>query len=434
MKIGIIKGIVIVGVCACIEMTRAEGIAYSGDQLLKLEPRTEEEARELQRRAEAGEAEAQHELSICYGRGFGVRQDYTEAFKWAMASAKQGYAPAESTVGGCYLRGTGVEMNTEEALKWLKSAADKGNKDAYWSLASLYLSGAHGVKPNHEKGAECLQRAAEAGHVQAARMTGIIYLKGVGVPRNIRLARQWLMKAAAQNDIAAKFLLSSISEDPEELEETIKWMKDIAEQGSSEAAQFLGNLYMSGELVPRDMEQARIWHEKGAELGNNASQTKLGYILQYGIGVKPDKERARKMYEAAMAQDNIEATISLGKMYYDGDGVPRDKQKGMELTRKAAETANNVKAQFNMGIMTSENWDFVQARKWFQLAAEQGHMASLIILGELYRRGLGGEQDLQKARECKEEAAAKGVDYSVMGIGVGNLETVLDAAEAANAK
>ena len=441
MKKEIIKRIVLVGMCACAVMARAEGsvpmqgsgITFTGGNINmnEIEPRTEDEVRELQRRAEAGEAEAQHELSICYGRANGIGLDYAEAFKWAMTAAEQGYAPAELIVGACYMQGKGVEQNIEESLKWIRKAADKGDKEACWNLAVVYIAGAYGAKQDYEEGAKYMLRAAEIGHERAHRIMGILYLNGVGVPKSVKFARHWLEKAAAHDDIHAKLLLSIMSSDPEELEKTLEWMKSKVEQGNAEAADFLGDTYRKGELVSRNMEQARIWYEKGAELGSVYSQVKLGYILHYGIGVKQDKVQAMKMYETAMAQGNTEAAIALGKMYYSGDGVPKDKQKGMEIMRRAADLTNNVDALFSMGMMTLENRDFVQAREWFTRAAEQGNVNSMIILGELYRRGIGGDRDLQKAQRLTEEVAARGGYYGVIGAGVGNIEALLDAAETA---
>ena len=44
----------------------------------------------FQKRAEAGDAEAQQELGRMYASGNGVLQDYTEAVKWFHMAAEQG--------------------------------------------------------------------------------------------------------------------------------------------------------------------------------------------------------------------------------------------------------------------------------------------------------------------------------------------------------
>ena len=78
----------------------------------------------LLKRAESGDAEAQHKLGNCFYYGLGVKQDYREAVKWFRKAADQHYAPAENDLGFCYHEGYGVEQSDEEADKWWKKAVE----------------------------------------------------------------------------------------------------------------------------------------------------------------------------------------------------------------------------------------------------------------------------------------------------------------------
>lgn len=44
-------------------------------------------------------------------KGYGVKQDYFEAFKWYQKAAKQGYAKAQYNLGHMYYQGYGVKQN-----------------------------------------------------------------------------------------------------------------------------------------------------------------------------------------------------------------------------------------------------------------------------------------------------------------------------------
>lgn len=413
MKKEIIKRITLAGVCICAVLSQTMGAemhgfyTITGDLLTEEAPRTEMEVRELIQRAEAGEAEAQYELSICYGRGNGVRQDYTEAFKWAMVSAKQGYAPAEGTVGSCYRAGKGVEQNIEEAIKWIQRAADKGDMTACWNRGLFYLTGEYGAEQNLEKAAIYIRQAADAGHVQACRIIGIMYLRGDGVPRDVELGHQWLEKAAAQSDVESEVWLARMAGEVGKLEEAISWLKRAAEHGHAGAAVSLGKLYLTGESVPQDLAQARLWYERGVKIGNALAQNDLGHMLLMGMGGEPDKERAKELFEAAIAQEYMWAATNLGLMYFEGNGVPQDKQKGLGLMMRAANAGDSL-AQYNMGIVACKTGDYAQGCEWFHKAAEQGEPSAMLGLGELYLKGLGGVRDLQKARKYLEAAAASG--------------------------
>ena len=72
----------------------------------------------LTQQAESGNPQAQRELGVCYYKGDGVPQDYTEAVKWFLKAAEQGDATAQLCIGNCYDFGNGVPQDYSEAVKW----------------------------------------------------------------------------------------------------------------------------------------------------------------------------------------------------------------------------------------------------------------------------------------------------------------------------
>src|SRR6266481_4879312 len=63
---------------------------------------------EVKAKAEAGDADSEYRLGLCYYNGEGVAKDFSEAVKWFRKSAEQGFAQAQGYLGRCYLRGEGV--------------------------------------------------------------------------------------------------------------------------------------------------------------------------------------------------------------------------------------------------------------------------------------------------------------------------------------
>ena len=80
--------------------------------------------------AAKGEAWAQFNLGLMYGKGSGVVQDYAEAVKWYRLAAAQGHASAQYNLGGMYGDGQGVPMDYVRAHMWFNLAAVKGDADA----------------------------------------------------------------------------------------------------------------------------------------------------------------------------------------------------------------------------------------------------------------------------------------------------------------
>jgi hypothetical protein len=68
--------------------------------------------------AEAGDADAQFNLGVCYEMGSGVSVDKAEAFKWYKRAAEAGDEGAQFNLGHCYADGSGVAVDKAEAVKW----------------------------------------------------------------------------------------------------------------------------------------------------------------------------------------------------------------------------------------------------------------------------------------------------------------------------
>ncbi|MDO4819232.1 MAG: tetratricopeptide repeat protein, partial [Prevotella sp.] len=64
--------------------------------------------------AEQGDAQAQHNLGVCYANGRGVTKSDTEAVKWYRKAAEQGLAEAQLNLGVCYANGRGVTKSDTE--------------------------------------------------------------------------------------------------------------------------------------------------------------------------------------------------------------------------------------------------------------------------------------------------------------------------------
>lgn len=96
----------------------------------------------LQRKAQAGNAEAQYQLAGAYFSGEGVARDPKQGLVWLRKSAGQGYAWAEKALGVMYLKGEQtVSQNPHEAAVWFRKAARQQNKPAQASLAQMLADG-----------------------------------------------------------------------------------------------------------------------------------------------------------------------------------------------------------------------------------------------------------------------------------------------------
>ena len=99
----------------------------------------------------------------------------------------------------------------------------------------------------------------------------------------------------------------------------------------------------------------------------------------------------------------VNPAILIKKLTIDAESGDLDAQRSLALFYYAGEDA---------GIEA----DYVKSRKWALIAANRGNSEAQSLLGELYSKGLGGEQDYDKAIYWYEKAVAQGEITAKIGL------------------
>src|SRR6266446_3364491 len=97
--------------------------------------------KEVQAKAQAGNADSEAELGLRYYNGEGVAKDQAEAVKWYRKAAEQNDADAQYNLGVCYEHGEGVTKDPVEAVKWFRKAAQQNDARAQYNLAVGFGTG-----------------------------------------------------------------------------------------------------------------------------------------------------------------------------------------------------------------------------------------------------------------------------------------------------
>lgn len=114
---------------------------------------------------------------------------------------------------------------------------------------------------------------AEQNDAQAQGLLAYMYLNGEGTAKNGREAVKWYKKSAAGD-----FYFAHIN---------------------------LGNLYASGDFVPKSLMKASFHYKKCADLLGDADQgglchRKIGFALQNGWHGEPDHRNAKKYFQKSL--------------------------------------------------------------------------------------------------------------------------------------
>jgi localization factor PodJL len=169
-------------------------------------------------------------------------------------------------------------------------------------------------------------------------------------------------------------------------------------------------------------EQELISLELAARQGDRDAQFRIGtrFLSDNSLADAGPKAAARWFAKAA-AQGHNEAQFTLASLYERGEGVEKDEPRAMALYEQAA-AGGHVRSMHNLGAMLlkaaeaqslrdagAAQRNYRDAGAWFERAANRGFPDSQYNLAILYERGLGIEQDLQRAYQWYVQAAKAGV-------------------------
>ena len=236
------------------------------------------------------------------------------ALEYAM---EKGLVAARLMLARIYLRGQGLPHEPAVAFRYFREIADE-HADispnhpsapyvaaAFVELGKFYQRGneAMGLDPDYERAADYFVHAASLfGSAEAQYLLARLYLRGAGVPKNVRLARHWLVSASKKGYAPAQAYLGQLlwqgrifRRRPVKALALITLARVNARRGDRE---WIGVIYRNiiGKALPQHARRARAvvarWRRvytvrKPSGRGSNLN-TPLGIEEKAkGIGVRP---------------------------------------------------------------------------------------------------------------------------------------------------
>lgn len=105
---------------------------------------------------------------------------------------------------------------------------------------------------------------------------------------------------------------------------------------------------------------------------------------------------ANQCFSWLHSQEDRDSHFCLGTFHYFGISVAIDKDKAVTCWRLAAEAGSEL-GQLGLGYFYDDKKNYVEAVKWYQLAADAGYCVAQRNVGICYREGNGVTKDLQQA-------------------------------------
>ena len=143
--------------------------------------------------------------------------------------------------------------------------------------------------------------SVNGGFPPAFRELGKLYLKGIGVKRDLSKAVKLFRGAAGKGDAEGMFILADyyLCNNDKDYEKILGLLLSSAKKGNIQAIECLADLYESGRGVKKNFKRALRFYTKAASEGRTISELKLGDYNYYGIGKESDIWAAKYWYRKA---------------------------------------------------------------------------------------------------------------------------------------
>ncbi|HTJ56895.1 MAG TPA: hypothetical protein VL418_04935 [Devosiaceae bacterium] len=183
-----------------------------------------------------------------------------------------------------------------EAIPYLQRAAEAGKVEAMRELGKAYLTGAN-VGKDDEQGRKWLLAAVTAGDQGAIKtISGIAANVGLdtlgidGIVSALKAAEA--AKAPGSTAALASVLSQAATIDPHYQAQAVEWLQRAAGEGDGDSMLELSNAYALGIGVAKSDEQSAAWLKRAADAGFTEAYPKYAMVLELGLGTPQDSKQA----------------------------------------------------------------------------------------------------------------------------------------------
>lgn len=311
------------------------------------------------------------------------------------------------------------EQAKQSVLDGYKEKAAKGDVEAMLDLGKAYYRGVDGAQQDYIEAAKWFADAAELKNGEAQGWLGLLYYKGQGVTQNYDKAMSLFLRSVKNGytdfvdtfkDIAGKDITKIADRDE----------KAKAKKDKIFACKFMSECYDKGLGVKRNTDTAAEYIRMAADEGDVESLMPTG--MYYYNNLKHGK--SFPYFKKAADLGNLKAAYFCGLMLYDGDeGVEQDKAKGKEYLMAAANDGH-VAANLKLGEYflygNGVDRDIAKGFQMIKTAAEKGNNRAIWILSNCYRVGEGVNRNYAQAAQWMSLVASgnRGNDYAELMSGL----------------
>ena len=360
--------------------------AYLEAQQALADKETEKYINLLSQSANLGYVQALNDLGDLYFNGELAPKHMGKAYEYFLKASQNGSGYGSYSCGFILMKGSAdIPRDIEKGLSMFRLAVDQNYKAATRDLARYYYS--LETEEDNRKALDYYLQYIEYNPKDTDTLLhiGLIYESGLGVPLNIDLARRYYERAAEQDETGMAY-------------------------------NFLGGTYMNDEETENNERKAVHYFQKAIELGNTNAMFRISYYLHNGKGgLQVDIPREIELLTEASKRGNHQATYRLGLLFEDNEsGMAQNLELSVKYFQLAADNGilaaiNKMGELYLFGEVIPAN--LTKAISCFTAASEQGYGKASYWLGRLHTDGIGQlEKDTQKAMNYYRKAIEQGYE------------------------
>ncbi len=222
---------------------------------------------QLMGEAEKGNPQSAYRVGVLYENGCGVRINQQIAAAYYEIAAKGGHAEGAVRLAMIYIDGEALRQDYAKARALLDGPAKAGHPMANYFLGVIASRGdeVKPAKPDLAAAMKYFRASADGGLAQAQFIVGQAAAEGTDLPKDGKLAKVMLLRAAAQGHGWAQAILGRLLVDNElpdaDPVEAVTWLS-IAKRDNADAALLVAlcdaNLKkLQPKLSPAQLKQAQ---------------------------------------------------------------------------------------------------------------------------------------------------------------------------------
>ena len=377
----------------------------------------------LERKANAGDVLAQHELGIRYLVGRGVKADTLKGAHWISKAAQQNLTPARFNLGILLYNGWGVSWNPFDSYRQFVFAAERGMAESRYVLAQ-FLTDNLVVPRNVPEARRWLTMAADSGYAPAKEM-----LKEFEKKQMSAESREG--RAASKDSLSpSQVVFLNFDQDTSTSTNDQTLLKDALRSGGVEVRNALGTRALTDSL---DVDSASVGAIlRAGEEGSPEALAVVGRCYEKGVHVQKDPVLAALFYVRAIRLDSPRASELLWRLLQDKELIRMVKSRGTNGDPDARYVWACLRALgFDGALVGADAWlADDQAARFLEHSSERNHVASLIELGLCYYSGRWVALDERRAIDLWQRAAALGSKEAQVRLAITRVRTPGDPGDA----